>query len=94
MDDIWTKVIKSTGVVGVIAFLLYVVTNHIFSEQIVLLFGGDKMFALTSIVIAALFVILLVVILKQKEKRGCEVESDGPKVTYSGKSIHNGDNNF
>ena len=33
MDAFWSKVIKATGSVGVVAFLLYVVLNNIFRKN-------------------------------------------------------------
>jgi len=94
MDSIWSDIIKATGSVGVVAFLIYFVLGHVYSDQIVALFGSDKLFALTVIVIAALLIVLLVSILKSKEKTESSHPSDGPKITYSDNSIHNGDNNF
>ena len=94
MEGFWPKVIKATGSVGVVAFLFYTVLNHVFSEQIVALFGSEKLFVVIIIIIAALLIILLVAILKSKEKSEPLSQSEGPKVTYSGNSKHNGDNNF
>jgi cobalamin synthase len=94
MEDIWPKVIKTTGSVGVVALLVYTVLKYVYSEQIVALFGSEKLFVLTIFVIAALSIILLVAILKSKEKSETPSQSEGPNITYSGKSTHNGDNNF
>lgn len=94
MDSIWSNVIKATGAVGVVAFLIYIVVNQIFSEQVVALFGSDRLFVLTIVIIASLLIILLVAIFKSKEKQVSSSQSEGPKVTYNGKSTHNGDNNF
>lgn len=110
MDNLWVKVIKTTGAVGVVAFLIYIVTNNIFSENIISLFGSNKMFILTMGIISVLLITLLVAVIKSKESRGLSYEpdgpikskgkpdlsnkSDGPKVTYRDKSTHNGNNNF
>jgi hypothetical protein len=94
MEGLWGKVIKSTGSVGVVAFLLYTVINNLFSAQIVELFGSERIFLLTSIVISALLIILFVATLKSRAKSGNTSQIEGPKVTYKGRSVHNGDNNF
>lgn len=94
MDGMWSKVIKTTGSVGVVAFLCYIVLNQVYSERIVTLFGSEKLFALTVVIIAALLIILLVAILKSKEKSEIPNQPEGSKVTYSGSSTHNGDNHF
>jgi cobalamin synthase len=94
MEGIWPKIIKATGSVGVVAFLFYTVLNYVFSAQIVALFGSEKIFLLTIAIISALLILLLVSILKSKENSENANQSDGPKVTYKGRSTHNGDNNF
>jgi len=94
MDSIWSNVIKATGSVGVVAFLIYIILNHVFSEQIVKLFGSDRLFELTILIIAALLIVFLVAILKSKETLERKSRSEGPKVAYRDNSTHNGDNNF
>ena len=103
MDSFWSNAIKATGSVGVVAFLIYYILEHVFSEKIVQLFGSDKLFELTILVIAALLIVLLVAVLKTKHKNQPEepkeimehkIRSEGPKVTYKDNSTHNGNNNF
>ncbi len=102
MDGMWSKVIKITGAVGVVGFLIYIVLINIFSKDIATMFGSDRLFALTVGTISVLFIILLVSILNAKEKSKLShkkkskptVKSNGPKVTYQDRSTHNGDNNF
>ena len=94
MEGLWGNAIKATGYVGVVAFLLHTVLNSLFSAQIVALFGSEKIFLIMTIVIAALLIILLAAILRSKEKSGNANQIEGPKVTYKGRSTHNGDNNF
>lgn len=94
MEGIWPRIGKATGSVGSVALLFYTVINHVYSEKILALFGSEKLFVVTIVVIAALLIILLVTILKKKGKSETPIKSEGPKVTYSGKSTHNGDNNF
>lgn len=94
MESLWPKIIKTTGSVGVVAFLIHIVLSRVFSDQIVSLFGSEKMFVITIIVIALLLIILLVAILKRKVKSEVHSQTVGPKVTYIDHSTHNGDNNF
>lgn len=94
MEGFWSKAIKATGSVGVVAFLLYTVLNYLFSAQIVTLFGSERMFFVTIGIIAVLLIILIITILKPKEKNEGLVQSGGPKVNYRDDSTHNGDNNF
>lgn len=94
MDNMWVTIVKATGLGGIVGFLIYYVLKHIFSEQIIKLFGSDKLFALTVMIIATLLIILLVAIFKSQEKSQSSHQSAGAKVTYSGNSTHNGDNNF
>jgi len=106
MDKAWLEVIKITGVVGVIALLFYVVINYIYSDKIIELFGSDRMFVLSIVIVSAVFVILLIAILKHKDKTSEAIEegnagvdikiikTEGPKVTYQDNAKHNGDNNF
>ncbi|WP_404474317.1 hypothetical protein LG301_06095 [Vreelandella venusta] len=106
MDKTWLDVIKVTGAVGVIAFLAHLVISHVYSEEIIELFGSDRMFGLTILIVAAVFFVLLMAVLKQKDKtvrrsEESEVDEDdkekdykGPKVTYRNRAKHNGDNNF
>ncbi len=94
MDNIWTTAIKATGSVGVVGFLIYFILNQIFSEQIIELFGSDKLFALTILIISALLIVFLVAILKSKESPENTGKAGGNKVTYKDNATHNGDNNF
>lgn len=94
MEGIWAKAIKATGSIGVVAFLLYTVLNYLFSEQIVILFGSEKMFMITIGITAILLIILLVAILKPKEQPISPIQTGSPKVNYRDNSTHNGDNNF
>lgn len=106
MDKTWLEVIKVTGAVGVIAFLSYLVISYVYSDKVIELFGSDRMFGLTVLIVTAVFSVLLIAVLKQKNKtvRGSEksevdendkaVSYKGPKVTYKDRAKHNGDNNF
>lgn len=94
MDGLWPRIIKTTGAVGVVALLIYTVLNYVYSSQIQALFGSEKLFAITIIIISALLTILLVAIIKPKEKSDIPIQTEGPKVTYKDNSTHNGDNNF
>lgn len=90
----WSKAIKATGSVGVVAFLIYTILKYLFSEQIIALFGSEKLFMLTIVIIAGLLIIFLVAIIKTKGQPEVPVQPGDPKVTYRDNSTHNGDNNF
>lgn len=99
MEGLWSKAIKTTGSVGAVAFLIYTILNYLFSEQIVALFGSEKIFILTVVIISALLIILLVAIIKDKGQPKITTQHGGPKlggpkVTYKDNSTHKGDNNF
>lgn len=94
MNSFWVTIIRATGAVGVIAFLVYAMMKNIFSEKIVELFGGDRIFILSLIIISSLLIFLLIALLKPQKTLDKQTSPQGPKVTYKGKSTHNGDNNF
>ena len=97
MDELWVKVVKATGSVGVVAFLLYFVLDWLFSEQIVELFGGEKIFLIVLLVLSMLCIALIVSIWVSREKvetPDAEPNNHTNSVTYRGDSTHNGDNNF
>jgi hypothetical protein len=94
MDEIWTKVIKTTGYVGVVSFLIYVLLENIFSPVIIEMFGSERMFTITFVIVTALIFVLLVAILVSKSKPDVVPQSKTNKVVYKNKSKHDGDNNF
>lgn len=106
MDKAWVDVIKITRAVGVVAFLAYIVINYVYSDEVIELFGSDRMFILSIGIVSFVFIILLIAVLKQKNKAGYTdkqgkaneniktKETEGNKVTYQDKAKHNGNNNF
>jgi hypothetical protein len=94
MDEIWTKVIKTTGYVGVVSFLIYTLLQNIFSPVIIEMFGSERMFTITFVIATALIFVLLVAILVSKSKSDGAPQSKINKVVYKNKSKHDGDNNF
>lgn len=94
MDRIWTSIIKVTGAVGVVAFLIYTLLNYIYSDQIIKLFGSDRLFLLTFIIIVAILIIFFAAIVVSKKDIKTSSKSSNPHVTYNDKSSHHGDNNF
>lgn len=94
MEKLWVPIIKSTGAVGVISYLIYTVVNHLFNDQIIKLFGSEKLFVISLVVLSSLLIILLVAVLIRTNQKPSNPESGSPKVNYNNNSIHNGDNNF
>ena len=88
----WIKVIKITGSVGVVAFLLYYLLSELFSEKIINLFGSDKLFLIVLIIISVLSVAIMLAIISNKEN--ADGTEKNVSITYKGKSTHNGDNKF
>lgn len=95
MDELWEKIIKVTGAVGLVTLLIYTTLQYVFSDQIVALFGSEKMFVITIIIIASLFIILTISILwTKKDTSHKSTEKPKVKVVYQDQSTHHGDNNF
>lgn len=95
MDELWVKVIKITGAVSVIAFLVYTLFQYIYSDRIVALFGGEKLFVITIFLTASLVIILAVSILWAKKSTSHKFTTQPKaKVVYRDQSTHHGDNNF
>lgn len=84
------------GVVGILFALLMV---YVFSDVTISMFGSEKMFYLTVLLIVVFFIALLVAILFKKPKVEKAMHDPNPikkdiKVTYDNGSTHNGDNHF
>lgn len=89
MDPVWKTAIKITGSVGGVGLLISIMLEKIYSQEIISLFGDERVFYITVLLICVLSVALLTaVIIKQKPK------DKGATVTYRDNSIHNGDNRF
>lgn len=92
MEVAWVKIIKVTGSVGVIAFLIYYLMTELFSEKIIALFGGDKLFILVLIIISVLAVAIIIAI--KTSKSDSRASNKSVNITYKDKSTHKGDNKF
>lgn len=97
MDPIWNTAIKSTGAVGVVSFLIYMLVDKIYNEKIYALLGGERIFVITLIIFSIFSVILVTAILAGRKKE-LPVQKDSSKienkVTYKDNSTHDGDNRF
>lgn len=89
MDPFWKVAVKTTGAVGVVGLLFSLLLKAVFNEQIIELFGSDKMFYTVIFVICVLGLALLLAIVKGKQRA-----STGPSVVYRDNSTHQGDNRF
>ena len=96
IDEPWVNFIKATGAVGVVGFLFASLMEYLFSNQIIELFGSDRVFYLTVLIVCFLFIALMAALLKRKDSdknSSVEPKSKTIQVNYDG-STHNGDNNF
>lgn len=92
MEIGWVKIIKVTGSVGVISFLIYYLMTQLFSQKIINLFGSDKLFIIVLLIAAVLSVAIILAILNSKERKASSHKN--VRITYKGKSVHKGDNKF
>jgi len=89
MDPFWKLAVKTTGAVGVVGLLFSLLLKALFQQQIIELFGSDKMFYIVILVICVFGLALLLAIVIGKQ-RGAK----GPSVVYRDHSKHQGDNRF
>lgn len=100
MDKAWIDIIRITGPVGVVALLLSLTINHLFSEEIVNLLGSSKLFFILVLIIFVLFFTLIFAIKHHKSnspldrKENTEEVAKKVKIKYDNGSTHNGDNKF
>lgn len=94
-DPIWKIIIKYTGSVGVICFVLYFFIDLIFKKEIYDLLGDERIFILALLILGVLFVALLSA-LKYQQNKVAEKNNatKGPVIIYKDSSTHNGDNRF
>lgn len=89
MDPIWKTAIKVTGAVGVIGLLFSNLIVILFGEEIITLFGSDRMFYIAVLLICIFGIAIITAILKNTNSKG-----DTAKVIYKDNSKHRGDNRF
>jgi len=94
--QVWKAIIKNTGYVGVICFVLYEVVDRIFQKEIYDLIGGEKIFVLILVVLGVVAVALITAIRSNLSKLNPNSagSGSGPSVNYKDSSVHNGDNRF
>lgn len=59
MDNFWKEAVKVTGPVAVISFVISLLIERVYREEIMSLFGSDIMFYLTMMIIAVLAIGLI-----------------------------------
>lgn len=69
MDKTWNTAIKVTGPVGVVGLLLWTLMNFVFREDVIALFGSDKVFILVVILVSCLFIALITAILVYRDTK-------------------------
>lgn len=89
MDPFWKLAVKTTGAVGVLGLLFSILLKALFQQQIIEIFGSDKMFYIVILIICVFGLALLLAITKGKPR-----DTQGPSVVYRDHSKHQGDNRF
>jgi nitrate reductase gamma subunit len=89
MDPFWKVAVRATGAVGVIGLLFSMLLKALFQQQIIDLFGSDKMFYIVILVICIFGLALLLAIAMGKHRA-----TKGSSVVYRDNSKHQGDNRF
>ncbi|WP_141103622.1 hypothetical protein [Cobetia sp. QF-1] len=69
MDKTWITAIKVTGPVGVVGFLLWALMSFLFREDVIGLFGSEKLFILAVILVSCLFIALITAILVYRDTK-------------------------
>lgn len=69
MDKIWNTAIKVTGPVGVVGLLLWTLMNFVFREDVIALFGSDKLFVLAVILVSCFFIALITALLVYRDTK-------------------------
>ena len=54
MDNFWKEAVKVTGPIAVVGFILAFVVEKIFQENVLVIFGSDRVYYLTFFIIAVL----------------------------------------
>lgn len=68
MEKFWEQALKVTGPVAVVGFLIWVLLQFVFREDVVALFGSEKLFLIALILVFFLAVALITSILVYKGK--------------------------
>tara|TARA_R100001369_G_C3325403_1_gene169663 strand:- start:6545 stop:6874 length:330 start_codon:yes stop_codon:yes gene_type:complete len=68
MEKFWEKALKVTGPVAVVGFLIWVLLKFVFREDVVALFGSEKLFVIVLILLSILAIALITSILVYKGK--------------------------
>ncbi len=94
----WTTVIKHTGFGGVVGFLIHQLLISVYSAEIINLFGRERIFTITIILIVMLYGLAVMFIMRSKENRTqTNMHSEETRineVNYNDKAVHIGDNSF
>jgi len=84
MEKFWEKALTATGSVAVVGFILTILINNLFEEEIINLFGSEKLFYLIMVILCILGCALLIAILKnniQSPKQDVVDEKNGGTKT-------------
>lgn len=91
MEQFWEKALKVTGPVAVVGALIWVLLKFVFREDIVALFGSEKLFIIVLIILSILAIALITSILVYKgrgqEKGQQPPQRVGNKTTINSSKI-------
>jgi ABC-type transport system involved in multi-copper enzyme maturation permease subunit len=76
MNAFWEKAVKVTGSVAVVGFIFSLAIENIFQNEVLKIFGSERAYYLTAIIIVALAISLIAsIILRGKKVPGDENKS-------------------
>lgn len=91
MEMFWEKALKVTGPVAVVGALIWVLIKLVFREDIVALFGSEKLYIIVLIMLSILAIALITSILvykgREQEKEQQSPQSEGNKTTINSSKI-------
>lgn len=89
MDAIWKTAIKATGAVGVVGLLFSILINKIFLQEMIAIFGSDRIFYIVIVLICIFGIAIITAIMQKNNAKG-----GSATVIYKDHSRHKGDNRF
>lgn len=74
MDDSWIKVIKVTGLSGLVCYLIFYILQNLFTEKVNSIFGTTKTYYTVVTIIAGLLFLLFLFVIKHQAKEQPPIE--------------------
>ncbi len=85
----WKTAIKVTGSVGVVGLLFSIVIKLLYQQEIITLFGSDRMFYISILIICIIGIAFIFAILNKNKPK-----DRSSTVVYKDNAKHQGDNRF